>query len=1249
MRITRLSLASLFLLIGGCNLLWSQASLTSLRGTITDPSGALIPGATVTIQDKASALKSTQIANNNGEYVFAQIVPGTYVVTVDSPGFGSQSKEANILVSQPATINFKLTVQSSTTTVDVSSEAETLNITDASIGNSVNNATIQALPMEGRNVTDLLSLQPGVLYLGQQTAAQADQDSRNGSVAGGRSDQSNVTLDGLDDNDQQNGYAFTGVLRSTLDSTEEFRVTTTSSNADAGRSSGAQVTLVTKSGTNNFHGAAYEYNRTNFGYANSWFNKQAQLESGLPNKPGELIRNTFGGSLGGPIWKNKLFFFFNYEGQRTRENQQVTQEVPSVAYRQGNLIYQYCVNPNDPSCAQTAYQTLNPSQVTTLDTGCTACVAPGPNPAVLAVFQEYPMPNTTGVGDGYDIVGYSFSSPYPGSLNTTILKLDYAINNNNHLFVRGNLQQDTQAGTLNFPGQPASSEYIANNKGIAAGETWSINPHTVNDLRYGYIREGYGNSGIGEGDYTSFRFLAQPIAETRSTIVSIPVNNIVDNLTWTKGSHTIGGGGNWRLIHNNEGGNEDSFNSATTNPYWLGGSPPDPATLGLPTYSGGFSDSYLIAYANLVGTVPQTTSVSNYAVNRAQGTGTLFPDGTFISRHYRANEYEWYIQDSWRILPNLTFTYGVRQTILQTPYEANGQQVAPTINTDAWFRQRNAAASMGQVYEPNLEFAPSGKANNAPGLWSKQKTNFAPRFAIAYSPDAKTSIRAGWGMYFDHYGEGIVNTFDQNGSFGLTTSISNPAGVYTTQTSPRFTGINDVPISNSPCLQPATITYPYAPPGGANCGFSITWGADNKLKTPYAEAMDFSVQREIRSGFTLELAYVGRLGRHLLQELDLAEPVNYVDPQGGGDYFTNAALLSKMVDANGGNAAAGVPAIPYFEDVFPQMANYNYMGESATQSVYTNEWAPYRYSLGETTSLSDIDFYCNYTCPQGTKFWQPQFSSLYAWSSIGMASYNAFQITLRHPMAHGLQADFSYTFSKSIDMGSDTERASEITTNGSFSDIINTWNPSLNRGVSDFDTTHLITVDWVYQLPFGQGKRFGNSDNWLVNELIGGWQWSGLSRWTSGLPFTLDAPGWATDWQIESFGVKTAPVKIRQHIDENGNPEVFDNPTAINNGVTNGGSPVRLPYPGEAGGRNIFRGDGFFDIDSGLAKTFKITENQGLRFAWEVFNVTNSVRFDVNANAGNLGIGLLGGNLGNYAANTLTKPRVMQFSLRYDF
>jgi hypothetical protein len=341
-----------------------------------------------------------------------------------------------------------------------------------------------------------------------------------------------------------------------------------------------------------------------------------------------------------------------------------------------------------------------------------------------------------------------------------------------------------------------------------------------------------------------------------------------------------------------------------------------------------------------------------------------------------------------------------------------------------------------------------------------------------------------------------------------------------------------------------------------------------------------------------------------------------------------------------------VPTLPYFEDVFPQLANFDYLGESATQAIYTNEWATNRYQLGETNALADLDFYCSYSCPQGSKFWQPQFSSLYAWASVGMSYYNAGQFTVRHPFSHGVQVDFSYTLSKSIDLGSDSERASEISSNNSFSNIINTWNPSLNRAVSDFDTKHLITFDWVYRLPFGQGQKFANTSNRLIDEVIGGWQWSGLNRWTSGLPFYVSGQGYTTNWQIPSFGVVTAPVKVRKHLDQNGAPQVFDNVAAINSGLSNG-SPIRLAYPGEAGNRNNFRGDGYFDIDSGLAKTFKITENQGLKFAWEVFNVTNSARFDTNPNF-SLGTTLTSGSLGVYS-RTFTKPRVMQFSLRYDF
>lgn len=1243
----------------------AQNATTSLRGVIRDSSGAVVPGAQITITNGATGQQFTAKSNGAGEYTLIQITPATYTISVTAKGFGDQSKSAELLVNQPATIDFTMTIQAVSQVVNVSAEAQTLNTTDASLGNSEGNELIQALPSETRNVPDLLSLQPGVLYLPTMGASESNPmgDSRSGSVNGVRSDQGNVTLDGVDDNDQVFGYAFTGVLRETQDSVEEFRVATANTNADEGRSAGAQVSLVTKSGTNKFHGSAYEYNRPTMTVSNDWFNKQAELNEGLSNIPPKLIRNIFGASVGGPIIKDKLFFFGNYEGTRQAEDTEVTQTVATAAYKAGNLQYQ-----GDDASGNVVNLSLTPAQVTQLDQGCIGSggcetaqypMGPGPDPNALAYFQAMPTANGFTEGDGLNTGSFTFASPNPVTLNTSIARIDYTPNEKHRIFVRGNLQKDTTIGVEQFPGQGPSTYYEDNTKGVIGGDTWSISPNLVNDVRYGYIRQGYSNRGIGAGDYVDFRFMSTTTAETRSTLASVPVNNVVDNLNWNKGKHDFQFGVNWRLIHQNRDSDANSYNSASTNPYWLGGNPPDPSTITGDPVDSGFSDSYVIAYANLVGTVPSVTNQYNYDLT-SSSSGTLLGDGAFVNRHFKANEYEYYLQDAWKPMPNLTITLGLRHTILQTPWETDGQEVTPTIDTHAWYQEREAAALDSQTYEPLLTFAPAGPYYNKPGFWPKSKNNLAPRFALAYAPTAHTSIRAGAGIYFDHYGESLVNLFDQSGSFGLSGAVTDPAATFDSESSPRYVSRQTLPFSNGTLPSPAT--YPFAPPTGPTDGFSITWGLDSRLKTPYVESFNLSVQHEFAKGFMLETDYVGTMGRHLIQSLDLAEPVDYVDPGGGGDYYAAGTALSKQVDADGGGCycvydsngyvignTQTIPANKYWEDMFPWMANLDYQGESATQAIFNDEWAPYRYNLGATTSLSDIDFYGPllgfYPAPANyqPRFWQGQFSSLYALSTIGMSYYNSAQVTLRHPTSHGLEFDASYTFARSIDEGSDAERSTEFSTSTALSSLINTWRPSYNRAVSDFDTRHLLTVDGVYQLPFGRGRAFMGNPNKVADFFLGGWQLSGINRTTSGLPFTLFEPGFTTNWQQEGYGVVTGPVKMRRHFDSNGNPQFFDNAAAINAGVTSG-SPVRIPYPGEAGQRNNFRGDGYFDIDAGLAKSWSLREYGNLKFDWETYNATNTVRFDPNS----IGSGLTSGNLG-VASSLLTQPRRMQFALRYDF
>lgn len=245
-------------------------------------------------------------------------------------------------------------------------------------------------------------------------------------------------------------------------------------------------------------------------------------------------------------------------------------------------------------------------------------------------------------------------------------------------------------------------------------------------------------------------------------------------------------------------------------------------------------------------------------------------------------------------------------------------------------------------------------------------------------------------------------------------------------------------------------------------------------------------------------------------------------------------------------------------------------------------------------------------------------------------------------MSGGLQFDFNYTFSKSIDIGSNAERINEFEGFGFGSQIINSWSPKQLRAVSDFDTKRQINANWVYEAPFGHGRHFGSGMGKITDALIGGWGLSGIVHWTSGFPFSMGAgAGWPTNWQLQGQAVQTGnPGKIGVFLDSSGNPNMFKD-------TSKASGAFRFPLPGESGQRNELRGQGYFEIDTGLSKAWKITEQQNVKFAWEVFNVTNSVRFDAAQSSNQFALTF--GNFGAYSSPTLSKPRVMQFSLRYEF
>jgi hypothetical protein len=1317
-------------------LVLAQTATTSLRGTIYDAKGAVVSGATITITNPATRFTRTNKSDGQGDYQFLELPPAKYDLVVNAAGFATMKQSGlELQVATPATLNVNMQVAGGTVTVEVSGTAPQVNTQDASLGHAFGADQIADLPFEGRDPAGILSLQTGVVFTGNSSHLASSSDSRAGSVNGARSDQTNITLDGVDDNDQLLGTAFAGAIRAPLDSLEELKVTTSNSDADSGRSSGGQVSLVTKSGTNHVHGSFYIYNRPTFTTANDWFNKAAQIGEGETNTAPFLLRNTFGANVGGPIIKDRLFFFAAYEGQRKRENLQVTRVVPSAAMQTGSISY-FCTQ--DPTCPSSGVETLNAAQIAAMDPNCLGlhtCAQPGPNPLLAniggaspgALFPQYPASNTTTVGDGFNYVGYTFSSPLPASQNAYVAKLDYILskNGNHRLFLRGIMNNDRTAernlniptsatgdGGEEFPGQPEAQTEHDNNKGFTAGYTATFSSTLINNFRFGYISQLINLQGLQSQPTVHFRGMDDINALTPTINTHVPVKNIVDDLTKVIGNHSLQIGVNYRQVDNLRESNAQNFFTAETNVYWLfdsgisnTGQSLDPAAINpatnqqfYPAVDPDYSASYDFAMAALTGMI--TNVGSNYELNKNLN---VIPGGQLVPRHFRDHEYEFYGQDQWRIKPNLTFTYGLRYSILQPPYENTGTQVAPTVSLHDWFSQRGAAAAEGQAYEPLVGFALSGQANGKQPYWGYDYKDFAPRFAFAYSPKAddgfarklwggpgKTSIRAGYGIYFDHFGEGITNTFDRNGSFGLTTAINNAAGVLTPDTAPRFSGLYNIPTTSAggiPIVEPPpTGPFPVYPPDQiGNGGFAITWGLDDKLKTPYSHVIDFSITRELPSNFVFEASYVGRFAHRLLQEEDLAEPVNLKDTVGGQTYFQAAQALARQYKTGGPNAtdiSQITPALVgnYWQNLFPTAA-----GPASTQifgcapnangiTTVTATQAMYDlfdcYAGNETTALETTDepgangvnSGCFPACAtingqltNGNVFYSPEFSSLFAWRSTGDSNYNAGQFSLRH-RSGGLEFDLNYTYSKSIDEGSNAERINEFEGFGFGSQIINSWFPQQNRAVSDFDTTHIVNANWVYQLPFGRGKHFGSGMGRVANSVFGGWTVSGLWRWSSGYPFSLFSPEWATNFQLESQAVplssarpKTGSFTVAQASGGTG-PNVFQDP-----GITDPTNPnaainlFRPAYPGEAGLRNGLRGPGTFDVDTTVTKSWPIKESQLVKFSWSMYNVTNSARFDVGTMQLNSNNYLSSSSsFGNFSS-TLSNPRVMEFMLRYVF
>jgi hypothetical protein len=1147
---------------------WAQTGTTAVNGDVTDPQGGAVAGVKVTATLVGTQSGRTAETDASGHYQFQALPPGAYTIRVELTGFRAVVQNVELLVATDRRLDFKLELGEVTQSIQVSEAAPAINTQDASVGNPFDEKEVKELPFLARNVVNLLTLQPGVVFTGNSDTdrlAQGDistLDGREGAVNGVRGNQTNLTLDGVDANDWQNQAAFTSALPVTLDSVQEFRVTTSNANATDGVASGAQVALVTKSGGDQFHGNVRWYYRTSGATANSFFNKAQDPEIGRP----KLQRNIGGGSLGGPIIKDRLFFFLDFEARREASSFSVTpRQVPSDTLKDGVLVYA-CADVSQ--CPGGTVQGLTKSwQIAAGSFGLTPAqfqaVDPaglGVNPAMVKYMAQLPSGNSPiqGFDNGLAFNGLIFNAPEATSGNVYTARMDYNITKNGRhaLFARGvlgGLKSDLIEA--NYPGENPTSTLLNNSRGVAVGYTAQIGSNVTNSLRYGLTRLGVSQSGA-QGPLFNVRTFTDIENFSRAFGHQLPVHEIKDDVNWTIGRHTLTMGGALRYLRNHRQDETQSFPNFSVNNGFCQGLCQDAAlSLGNPGPGAAFPlennvTAVTRAMMMLTGSITQVNTV--FAANAH--TGNVFPQGNEEIREFAENDYELYGEDTWRIRNNVTITAGLRYAYSTPPWETHGQQTAVNLDIHQWLVQReiNQANGIPSDASPMLSWNLAGRANGKPSWFEPNKKDFAPRVAMAWSPGydsgllkdvfggpGKSSLRLGGGIFFDRLGQAMAAETDLQGSPGVFTPLIDGSQQFSFATAPRFsgsctfTGCTGLPDLSNFFTPITSVSFPFTPAADtSNLGFVI----DNHLHTPYTIDMNLSFQRQLGKGIVLDIGYVGTLGRRLLAKTDYAQYLNITDPQSKMKLFDAYAQVVKLagpnlftqngpaIDPNNLAAVKGITLnLPFVNNMLPNMPKLaaalsgdpSFATLTPTQAFYAFTMQDLGGSASWSCALFLMDIpsltgmptpWNSKVDPQGDGFvlFTPQFSSLPGWTNFGSSNYHSLQVGVRKssgPVVYGV----NYVYSKGIDNTSGTENQDNVPnvnlSNGTLNGLIqNPFDLRANRAPADFDLRHNVNGFWLADLPFGAGKKFGSESGKLKDAIIGGWQWTGTLRFHSGFP-----------------------------------------------------------------------------------------------------------------------------------------------------
>lgn len=1246
---------------------FGQAVRGRIDGTVKDPQGQVVPNVSLTITNIGTGETLQAVTTEEGTFTVAEVKPGTYQITAEGAGFKKVTVE-EIIVQVATVSNVAIELQvggvNEQVTINAADAQEVVNTSNAEVGEVVDRQKILDLPLDGRNPLELTALQAGV-----QTKTSGDGEVARFSINGNRTVANNVTVDGVNASDnflKTPANVTLPVIPVSVESIGEFRVTTSLPSAEFGRGT-AQINAITASGTNQFRGSLFEFHRNTVFNANTFFNNSTILENGQSVEREPLIRNQFGGRLGGPIIKDKTHFFFSYEGKRESRGLSRNRLVYTAEARQG--IFRYIKNrPTTLANIAAAPGTAPASIIAGIPAGTRNCNSTSSStsvpdgticvqnvlginsqrsvldPTIQAYLANVPTPNNFQIGDGLNTGGFRFNAKVLSPSDQFATRFDHRFNDKHSLEVvynYGNINffgDYINEGEEPFPGSPYRTRKTVG-RGISTTLRSIFGANVINEARFGAQLSSlnFGNTAdLSRGYQLDIATIFNPVDDFIASGRNLRVLQWTDNLTLIKGSHSFKTGIEVRNLWVRRftfDGTLPSVNFSTDNPTGFNQTR---------DFRYSTSADYLAArqLANtLTGAVGTITQIFN-AVDPQTGVVRNAPEVRIYSNY----ETNLYFQDTWKVRPNLSVNLGLRYEYNTTPKEQNNLSLLPVGGSAGLY----GVSGDGNLFQPGVLEGTSPVLDYAPGgvFFEADNNNFAPVLGFAWDvfKNGKMAIRGGYRIsYFQGSFNTIDATLDDNEGLILTRTLGLNSGFLRD-------GLPQVPMPSVVLPAPQSIQL----------ASTVDIRAfDENLKTPYVHDFNFGVQYEIFKKTALEVRYVGNRGRKLYRGYDVNEVNIFAKDTNTGQTFLDAFLiaqsnlaLSRAAGAGdnfGYNSAiAGSRQNPLFDNVLflnraSELSNANYITRLDENRV--GDFADYVSRVRLISGVRGAPFYDAVARGQlPVNFFRanPDVRGAQLFTNGSTSEYDSLQIELIRRLSSGLRLQGNYTFARGFSdfIGSTGDTNSFLTLRDT------------QREFARYTNTHTISANVIYQLPFGRKEKFFSNAKGLPAYLVSGWQIGSIVRYVSGDPLSIisgrgtynrDDRSASNTADLVTGDVNSIQSLVGLNFNQNG--VYYINPNYAPSSTSDASQIIFVnPQPGTVGSTPLssFFGPRFFNVDFSVLKRKKINERINFEFRAEIFNVFNTVNFDnpdTDINSVNFG----------KISNTVGRPRLMQFAFRINF